>query len=213
MATQETILDITKMLFRSPLANKPKPLPGETDADSIRNTARIYYLALQDLDNDLLMAATVQHLTNEKWFPAVADLRTAAVSLLNRADDTPDALTAWGTIRRAANTGSYRVVTYTDENGELAYRERGGVDIHPLAQKAINSLGGIKEFALSPLDDEPSWRARFIQAFETYQRRQAEDSMMIPQITGYIEKRRELGGQSVAGLISGVAKKLGSDTD
>lgn len=208
MATQETIAEIVKMLYRAPLANKPKPLPGETDVDAIRGTARIYYLALQDLEDDLLMAATVQYLTSEKWFPAVADLRTAAVSLLHRVDDTPDASTAWGQVKRAAREGIGQVVVKVGEDGELVREERTADYLHPLALKAINALGGIKEYGLSDLEHEGQWRARFIQAYQTYLQRQSEDTMMLPAVAGYIERRKELNGHSVAGLIGETAKKL-----
>jgi hypothetical protein len=169
MATQETIGEVVKMLFRSPLANKPKPLPGEPAADAIKNTTRIYYLALQDIDDDLLMAATVHHIATEKWFPAVADLRAAAVTLMRRAGDAPDPYTAWGQIKRWL---------------------RGGSEPHPMAVRAINALGGLKEYGQSQVDDEGQWRARFISAYETYQRREAEDAMTLPAVRDYIDRQR-----------------------
>lgn len=208
MASQETVTEVVSMLFRSPLANKPKPLPGETEAAMIKNTIRIFHMALQDIDDDLLQAATIQHLTTEKWFPSIADLRGAAVGLMQRADDVPDAYTAWGQVKRAAQSGNYRIVAYTDDNGELAYRERGGVEVHPLTQKAINALGGIKEFAMASLDDEGQWRARFIMAYEGYQRRAVDDIMTLPQIAAYVERRKELNGNSVQSLVAVLATKL-----
>lgn len=180
MATMGTITEIVRLLFDAPLANKP----AETDMHA---TTKIFALTLRDIDDDLLRAAVVQHIGSSKWFPSVADLRETAVSLLHRADDVPDAYTAWSQIKRAM---------------------RGGPAPHPLALQAINALGGISEFGKSDVDDESSWRARFVSAYQTYRQRQAEDSMMLPAVAGYIAQRRELGGQSVAGLIGDVTRKL-----
>lgn len=192
MATEETIKQVVNMLFQSPVANKPKPLPGQTEADVIRTTMRIYAITLQDIDDKLLMAATVNHLASEKWFPAVADIRTSALSLVNRADNTPSAYEAWLQVKKA-----------------VRYRDCG---LDPLAQRAIDYLGGLQDFGMSELADESSWRMRFIQAYEQLQKRQAEDAMMLPAIAGYIQERRELGGGSVAGLISAAADKMRSGT-
>jgi len=180
MASPETINEVTNLLFDAPFASKP-------ERSKLEATTRVFAIALRDIDDDLLKAAVVQHIGSNKWFPAVADLRETAVSLMHRADDVPDAYTAWSQIKRAM---------------------RGGQAPHPLALKAINALGGIGEFGKSDIDDESSWRSRFISAYQTYQQRQAEDSMMLPAVAGYIEKRKELGGQSVAGLIGGVTKQL-----
>lgn len=184
MATEQTILNVVNMLFQSPLANKPKPLPGQTELVMIEKTARLFAITLIDIDDDLLRAAVTHHLATQKWFPAVADIRTAALSLVHRADGIPSSFEAWEEIK--------------------AFRP-----VSPLAIRAINLLGGIDEFRMSQLSEEPSWRARFIQCYEQLQRRQAEDAMMLPAVTGYIEKRRELANGSVQELIAGVAKDRG----
>lgn len=187
MASEETVKQVVKTLFLAPLANKPKPIPGQDEIGMIGELFRIFYLTLQDVPDDLLQAATLQHLASEKWFPAVADLRSAAVGLMERAADIPDAYTAWKQVKRAL---------------------RGGPEPHPLATKAIDALGGLREYGQSQIEDEGQWRARFIAAYQTYQKRQVDDAMMLPQIAGYIEKRRELYGDSVAGLIANTARQL-----
>lgn len=187
MAELETINEVVKLLFDAPLANKPKPTTGQTEKEVLQATVRVFAVTLRDIDDALLKAAIVQHIGTSKWFPSVADIRETAVSLMHRADDVPDPYTAWNQIKRLM---------------------RGGPEPHPLAMRAINALGGVREFGLSDVDDESAWRARFIAAYETYQRRQAEDAMMLPAVAGYIEARRELGGQSVGELMSGLTGKL-----
>lgn len=189
MATQETITKATMLLFAAPLANKP-------DSTAVNATLKVFMATLADIDDGLLVAAVTQHIATSKWFPAVADLRETAVSLIYRADDVPDAYTAWQQVNRALrNYGSWH----------LAEAE---ASLHPLALKAINSLGGLVEYGRSDIDDQTSWRARFISAYDTYQRRQSEDAMMLPAVAGYIEARRELNGQSVGGMIAALTGKL-----
>lgn len=180
MATPETINEVVNLLFDTPLADKPKP-------EKLQATTRVFAATLRDIDDALLRAAVVQHIGTCKWFPTVADIRESAVTVMRLTDDTPDAYTAWGQIKRQL---------------------RGGGEAHPLAIKAINALGGIREFGVSDVDDEPSWRAQFIRAYDTYRQRENEDAMMLPAVAGYIQQRKELGGQSIAGLISDVTKQL-----
>lgn len=187
MADKQTILEVVQLLLDAPLANRPKPAPGQTDAEMLAAMTRVFGLTLQDIPADLLKAATVQHIAVSRWFPSVSDLRETAVSLMNRAGDVPDAYTAWQQIKRFM---------------------RGGPQPHVMAMRAIDALGGVDEFGKSDVDDESSWRARFVAAFETYQRRAVEDSMTLPQVAGYIEQRRELGGQSVAGMIGAAVQRL-----
>lgn len=178
MATENTIVEITELLFAASLANKPKNIPA---------TTKVFALTLRDIDDDLLKAATVNHVAREKWFPAPADLRQSAADLLETIDDTPDSYAAWEQVKR---------------------KMRGGPDLHPLAQKAIDSLGGFREFGLSDVGDESSWRARFIMAYDQYRKRDADTTMMLPLVAGYIEKRKELNGQSVSELMDGLTRKL-----
>ncbi|MBE2223143.1 MAG: hypothetical protein IAF02_16495 [Anaerolineae bacterium] len=187
MASLETIGEIAGLLFNAPLANKPKERAGQTESEAVAATVRVFGVALRDIDDDLLKAATVQHIATSKWFPAVADLRQIAVGLINRADDMPDSYTAWGQIKRALG---------------------GGSPPHPMAKKAIDALGGLHAFGMSDVSDEPAWRSRFIQAYENYQLRQAEEAMTPPAVAGYIEKRRELNGQSVGELVSGLTSQM-----
>jgi hypothetical protein len=188
MADSKTIKEVVNMLFLAPLANKPKPLPGQSDLDMMAATTKLYAMTLMDIDNNLLMAAVIQYLASgEKWFPAPVDLRKTAVSLMNRADKRPSSFEAWAEVKRAI---------------------RSREPLSPMTERAMNLLGGLAEFGASDIDDESSWRARFIQAYEQLEQRQVEDTMMLPAIAGYIEKRRELGGQSVAGLIGEAGGKL-----
>lgn len=188
MAHSDTIKEITNMLFMAPLANRPKPLPGQGEAAVIAATAKLFTLTLCDLDDTLLKAAVIQYLASgDKWFPVPSDLRRTALALVNRADGTPSAYEAWAEIKAWVRTHE---------------------PPSPMAQKAIDLLGGLQEFGLSDLNDESSWRARFVDVYERLQVRQAEDAMMLPAIAGYIEARKELGGQSVKALIGAAVKEM-----
>lgn len=189
MASAKIIGIGIQMLFDAPLANKPKATTeAESAADVIARTARIFGVTLRDLDDDLLLAAITHHIATQRWFPSVAELRECAAGLIERADNVPDPYTAWQQIKRALR-GCHE-------------------QPHPLALQAINALGGLREFGQSNTEDEASWRARFVAAYTTYQRRQVEDAMMLPAISGYIEARRQLNGQSVAGMIGDATRRL-----
>ena len=182
MATEQTIKAVVQLLYAAPLANKP-------DKTEIPGTVKVFRLTLVDMDDDLLKAAVAQHIALSKWFPAVADIRQAAASLISLAGEVPDSYTAWRQIKQAISAG---------------HTER----VHPLALKAMSTLGGIQEFGRSDLNDEASWRARFIQAYERIQQRQAESDMMLPAVAGYLARRRELDGRSMNELVSGLAGRL-----
>lgn len=188
MATEQTIRQVVNLLFQSPLAKKPEPLPGQSVAQVLQANVKVFALALCDLDDRLLMAAVAQYLASgEPWFPPPSTLRKTALSLVSRADGTPSAFEAWAEVKRGLHSRN---------------------PLSPLAQRAIDLLGGMREYGMSDIGDEPSWRARFIQAYEQLENRQAEDSMMLPAVTGYIEARRELNGNSVSGLIADVTSRL-----
>ena len=187
---QETITRIAGLLFDAPLVNKPKPQhPGQTMADVIQNTARIFAATLIDIDDELLKTAVIHWIATEKWFPAPADLRGTASSLLCLMDDAPDSYTAWQQVKRSLGSRT---------------------PLHPLVKRAIDALGGIKEFGCSDIGDEPSWRARFIAAYEQFKKRTVDDAMMLPAVTQFIEGGggRILNAVSAHQLMAETAAKL-----
>lgn len=201
MATDNTIAQVVNMLFHAPLANKP-------EAGEITAVARIFRATLADIEDSLLVAAATQHIAMSKWFPAVADLRQAAVALVHRVDGVPDSYTAWQQVKQASANGWGIVTWHTAEDGSFQKCQKEPTGVHPMAVKALNTLGGIGEFHNRMADDEPSWRARFISAYEQLQQRQAEDGMMLPAVAGYIEARRELNGDSVGGMIAALTGRM-----
>lgn len=196
MATEKTIKNVVNMLFQSPLANKPKPIAGQTEIVMIQALVKLYAMTLQDIDDQLLKAAVVNHIATEKWFPAIADIRSSALSLVSRADSTPSAYEAWQEVKIALRKfGSWRI-------------EEGENSLSPATAKAVRYFGGLKEFCLMEASDESSWRMRFIDAYNGVQQREAENAMTLPAISSYIEKRMELNGKSVSELMAGLTSKL-----
>lgn len=128
-------------------------------------TVKVYQETLQDIDPDLLKSAVLKHISKSPWFPSVSELRDAAASLIEQANGEPDAFTAWaevmGEIRRV---GSYGTPNFSSQR------------IH----KAVDGIGGWRELCMS--ENTISDRARFVEAYNTYQTRDKEDRRMLPAV-------------------------------
>lgn len=114
-----------------------------------------YSLILADIPADLLEAAAKDLGSRATFFPAAAELRRAAYDLIERSQQMPTAYEAWRQVK-----------------SQFAGRRE---ELHPLAVQAISSLGGLRAFGQSQVDDEPSWRARLIAAYEIMAERQRRD--------------------------------------
>jgi hypothetical protein len=137
-------------------------------------TTELYVRALADLDGGLLEAAALEAVTHYDegkgdWFPSVARLRHYAAQVHIRAAQVPDVAEAWAEVKRNV------------ENSRAAHAWS-----HPLVKKAIDQLGGLPAYGMAPIEDEPSWRARYFQTYETLVRRQTEAVETVPAVRAQI---------------------------
>jgi len=158
MAKQKTIAEMFALLR----ANWPRHPFNE-------HTLIVYEKCLSDIDDDLLEAATLDCIARATFFPPVAEIRRAAFDLLSQREQLPTALEAWGEVKR--NTGRPK---------------RDRVWSHELVRKAIGCVGGVGEFGASPTDQESSWRARFVQAYDELVQRQRTTREMLPQVRALV---------------------------
>jgi hypothetical protein len=126
-------------------------------------TVEVYWQILSDIPSDELKAAALHCISESgrKFAPSVGELRGAVGELRSLSNNVPSSFEAWQEFKK----GRYS---------------------HPLVEKAANLIGR-KEFGMSNVDDEPSWRARFIQAYEQLQARAEKEDLMVPEVRGYIE--------------------------
>lgn len=136
-------------------------------------TMKVYEVVLSDVPDDVLQAATFHLLSVSTFRPTAAEVRKAAFDLM-RGKET-SAIEAWGEVKRMVHRPA---------------SERHWTT--PLIPEALRCVGGISAFAFSMVDDEPSWRARFMEAYNTLQERQRKDAMTLPQVKRLVAQRAAL---------------------
>lgn len=128
-------------------------------------TIKVYKETLRDIDPDLLKSAVLKHISKSPWFPSVSELRDCAASLIEQANGEPDAFTAWAEVmQQIRHVGSWGEPTFSN----------------PRIDKAVRGIGGWRELCLS--ENTIADRARFVEAYNTYQTRDKDDRRMLPAI-------------------------------
>lgn len=157
-----------------------------------KETAQVYARLLADVPVEALQAAAMQHTTQSKWFPAVAELRDIAFGFMSGANDIPTALEAWAEVKREV------------------MHEHVAKFSHPLVKRAVDTLGGLSAYGQSDIDDEASWRARFVQSYEELRGRAMRNVTMLPEVREASERLRlSDGAQRVTAMLAEVAGKRG----
>ena len=143
-----------------------------------RATIHAYEEVLGDIPPELLKAAARHVGSRSAFFPAAAELRQAVFEL--------------GIINRGVPTG---YEAWQQVKGQFNGRRPA---LHPLARRALERLGGLEAFGQSALRDEPSWRARFLEAYEQLLEQEEVARRMLPQVRAMVEMlppgREEEGG-------------------
>jgi len=162
MASKKTIGEMVALLT----AQWPKDQATEL-------TLKVYQLVLADIPDDVLQAAVMQLLGQATFRPTAAEVRKAAFDLMRGHEAS--AIEAWGEVKRMVH--------------------RPAAERHwttPLIPEALRCVGGLSAFAFSLVDDEPSWRARFLEAYNTLRERQRKDALMLPQVKQLIAQQAAL---------------------
>jgi len=127
-----------------------------------------YQMLLHDIPDDVLVAATLDHCTNSQWWPKPSELRARAGALTQDTQDRLAAEEAWGVVTDYMRATKWR-------------RERDGLIITPLMERAVKAIGGWEVFAESD-GSAAANRARFIDAYRVVQKRKEEDRLMLPEV-------------------------------
>lgn len=171
MATQRAIAEAFYLARRTYPDYAEKHLAV---ADESTALMKVWGMAFEDIPDDLLGAAVADHVTNSQWWPKPSELRERAHALQRRVSGELSALEAWGIVK-----ASYRA------GGMLAWEAAPEV-----VRRALDCLGGRQAFGQSELDDEPSWRARYVEAYNTLLKREREDREQHPLVRAVADRLR-----------------------
>lgn len=165
--------------------------------DLKEQTIQIYCIKLADLDPDLLSTAADMHISSQKFFPTIAELRGAVASLIERGLNTASAIEAWGivvekmkTVGNTVDFGGYHPDCFADK---------------PLIDKVVKSMGWNE---LCRTENAIADRARFLQAYEVELSRAREDMKFLPETHNAIERlQAENASESIKQLTARMTVK------
>lgn len=131
----------------------------DVSPDILKHTYTQYARLTADLSDLELEAAALQHVAHCKWFPTVAELRDAILTISTHDEPAPEE--AWGIATR---------------------RVRGAeLSSYPLIQEAIRIMGS-HYFSMRLEENEGVDRAHFFRIYETLRRRRNDNAMMLPEV-------------------------------
>lgn len=133
-------------------------------------TIRIYKELLADIPPEILQLAAKGVISENVFFPAVAELRKKAFEIMCNHQSLPTAFEAWSKVRGFLSDGRGHPIV---SNGK-----EWGID--PLLHKVVGYVGGWTYLATS--ENQAADRARFIQAYEATVEREQEGARMLPQV-------------------------------
>lgn len=144
-----------------------------------KETVGIYCRMLVDLDYDTLRAATLQCVSVYKFFPTVAEIRSAVTDLRMMASGVPSASEAWGeVVFQFRETGSYSTPIFS----------------HPIIGEVVSRFGW-KNLCWS--ENQIADRARFIEAYNAQLVESRSRDRMLPEILEFVDRRLSVEEQEI----------------
>ena len=139
---------------------------------STEYTTEVYFQTLKDIPGDLLKVATLHSIAENgrQFAPSVGELRGAVLDLQKIGNDVPSSFEAWQEVQQ-------QIVENGGDFGNPVFS-------HPIVEKTVKAIGW-RNLRMS--EDVTADRARFIQAYEQFASRDDIESMMLPEVKGYIE--------------------------
>ncbi len=133
-----------------------------------RDTVALYADLLADIDPAVLRLAALKHIAGSKWYPTVAELRSAATDLTRPRIRT--GAEAWGDVlSEVKRVGSYKAPAFAD----------------PVTARVVAGIGW-QNICMS--EDMMADRAHFIKAYEASSKRDADEAQQLPEIRALVEK-------------------------
>jgi len=176
--SDETMAKVFMMLSRAYPDWASKYLQGEEGAQTMRLYARL----LGDIPDDVLEAATLDHIANSPWWPKMDELRKRCVALMANITDLPSPYEAWALVCRYIRHPS--VPRY--HNGAIRDDQE---PLPPLIRRAMEGIGG--EEALRMSENPAADRARFIEAYEALLEREHRRLAELPAVAEVRKRLRK----------------------
>lgn len=133
------------------------------------NTVKVYKMLLNDIPVESLRMGALKHVSENKWFPSVAELREAAFSVMLNKPSIPSSFEAWQEAIEHCRLGDY--TNYS----------------HPLIEKAVQVIG-IDYWRSMLTEQEMATRAQFIKIYESLFNRAEDDVKRLPTVTAAMNK-------------------------
>jgi hypothetical protein len=139
----------------------------------------VYVRLLADIPDEVLGQAALDLLSRSTYFPTIAELRTAALDLLEAVDPFPSEYEAWGEVQEQ--------ISQVGHSGEPTFS-------HPLVGRVVDILGW-RYLCLSA--ETVADRAHFFQAYKSLAQDHRRDSRRLAEVKAFLlASRQQLPGGS-----------------
>jgi hypothetical protein len=158
-------------------------------------TLEVYAEFLKDLDADVLEEAIKMVVVTCKFFPSIAEIRSACADLVARSTGLPSAIDAWGEVlEKIHRYGNTRLGGSVPEFS------------HPLIANLVRRFGW-NDLCLS--ENEIADRARFLEAYEHAAKEARTNVQILPETHQAIENmaRVSTGVQSLVARLNANNKR------
>ena len=170
-------------------------------------TIQIYCDLFSDIPDELIAAATKQHIAQAKFFPSPAELLEICRMIANWDGKAPPAILAWGEVQD-------KLTNYRCEDGKRLSSQKGKNEnermknifafiehrnnceicqgkatpefTHPLIRETVDAIGWeYLRYSENLIAD----RAHFLKAYESLTLRQKENEIVLPEIKQLAERK------------------------
>lgn len=155
--------------------------------DGKPNAIDVYLDLLGDMSLDTLKTAVRACCAEpgRAFAPSAGEIRGAATQMHARAAGLPTAGEAW-----AAVIGSFERMP----GGNMAGGGSGPVLDNPVVREAVRQMGGFASIGMDFFENQMPNRAHFLKLYQALYEREMSGAAQLPQVTDYIEGKRQIDG-------------------